>query len=204
MNLELSYETGTRKSGSSVVDQMKKDATLLAAAREMNQDALIKIFDLYSARLYGYALRLCRDPIEADNIVGDVFAKLLDQLSDGNGPKHNLRSYLYQMTYHLVLDHVRASKHEAPLELIEFIQGSSGKGNMLTGLENRVLLDALILAIKNDLTEDQRHVIILRFIEGFNLLETAEIIGRNVQNIKVIQNRGITKLRRILNKRVSE
>lgn len=202
MNFELSYKTGTRTASSLTADQIDAEATLLAAAREMNQDALIKIFDLYSSRLYGYALRLCRDPNEADNIVGDVFAKLLDQLADGNGPKHNLRSYLYQMTYHLVLDNVRISNREAPLELVEFMQGS--KGNIPANLESRVLLDALVLAIKNDLTEDQRHVIILRFIEGFNLLETAEIIGRDVQNVKVIQNRGIAKLRRILDHKVSE
>lgn len=202
MNFELSYKTGTRTASSLTADQIDTEATLLAAAREMNQDALIKIFDLYSSRLYGYALRLCRDPNEADNIVGDVFAKLLDQLADGNGPKHNLRSYLYQMTYHLVLDNVRISNREAPLELVEFMQGS--KGNIPANLESRVLLDALVLAIKNDLTEDQRHVIILRFIEGFNLLETAEIIGRDVQNVKVIQNRGIAKLRRILDHKVSE
>jgi RNA polymerase sigma-70 factor (ECF subfamily) len=59
-------------------------------------------------------------------------------------------------------------------------------------------LDTLIMAIRNDLTEDQRHVIILRFLEGFSLLETAEIIGKKVQNVKVIQSRGIEKLRKIL------
>jgi RNA polymerase sigma-70 factor (ECF subfamily) len=65
-------------------------------------------------------------------------------------------------------------------------------------LEDRVLLDVLVKAIQNDLTEDQRHVIILRFLEGFSLNETAAILGKEVSHIKVIQNRAITKLRKNL------
>jgi RNA polymerase sigma-70 factor (ECF subfamily) len=52
--------------------------------------------------------------------------------------------------------------------------------------------------MNTELTEDQRHVIILRFLEDFSLKETAEIIGKEVNNIKVIQNRGIAKLRKAM------
>ncbi|HXD08854.1 MAG TPA: RNA polymerase sigma factor [Anaerolineales bacterium] len=181
---------------------MKDDTSLLGAARQRDQSALVGIFDLYSPPLYSYAMRLCGDPLKADNIVGDVFAKFLDQLAVGKGPDTNLRSYLYQMTYHLIVDEVRFSRREAPLEIVEFFPGEQ---NTLPGsFENRVLLDTLLVAIKNDLTEDQRHVIILRFLEDFSLRETAEIIGKDVQNVKVIQNRGIAKLRKILDHKVSK
>jgi len=180
---------------------MGTDGSLLQAAKNMDQNALVDIFDLYSSALYNYALRLCSDPIKADNIVGDVFAKFLEKLSAGKGPDNNLRSYLYQMTYHLIVDDARISRRQAPLELVEFNQG--GATTTLVNLENRVLLDTLLVAIKNDLTDDQRHVIVLRFLEGFSLLETAGIIGKEVQNVKVLQNRGIAKLRKILGYKVS-
>jgi RNA polymerase sigma factor (sigma-70 family) len=45
---------------------------------------------------------------------------------------------------------------------------------------------------------DQRHVIILRFLEGFSVHETAVIIGKEESNVKVIQNRAIAALRRAL------
>jgi RNA polymerase sigma-70 factor (ECF subfamily) len=180
---------------------MKTDVPLLAAARNMNREALVEIFDHYSSALYNYALRLCNDPLEADHIVGDVFAKLLDQWSAGNGPNTNLRSYLYETTYHLVVDEARYSHREAPLEAVDFLRhdGSS----TLVSLENRMLFDAVILAIKKDLTEDQRHVIILRFLEGFSLRETADIMRKEVYNVKVIQNRGVAKLRKALGYKVA-
>jgi len=180
---------------------MGSDTSLLEAAKNMDQSALVTIFDLYSSALYNYALRLCHDPSVADNIVGDVFAKFLERLAAGKAPHTNLRSYLYQMTYHLIVDEVRLSRHVAPLEVVEFIQGKDNTASI--NLENHVLLDTLLIAIKHNLTEDQRHVIILRFLEEFSLRETAEIIGKDVQNIKAIQNRGIAKLRNILNNKVS-
>ncbi len=168
---------------------------LLEAAKDMDQEALIKIFDLYSSSLYNYALRLCNDPLEADQVVGDVFAKLLEQLSMGHGPSTNLRSYLYETTYHLIVDKSRYSRREAPLEAVEFRHDGY---STLASLEDRMMFDTVILAIKRDLTEDQRHVIILRFLEGFSLRETADIIGKEVYNVKVIQNRGVAKLRKAL------
>jgi RNA polymerase sigma-70 factor (ECF subfamily) len=179
---------------------METELTLLKAAKDMKEDALVAIFDLYSSSLYNYALRLCRDPFAADNIVGDVFVKFLDKLAAGKGPDTNLRSYLYQMTYHLIIDEVRFNHHQVSLEDLELSQGNGSTS--LVVLENRILFDALVMAIKNNLTEDQRHVIILRFLEGFSLHETAKIIGKPVYNVKVIQNRGIAKLRKVLGDKV--
>lgn len=180
---------------------MKTEIPLLEAARNMDREALVEIFDLYSSPLYNYALRLCNDPLRADHIVGDVFAKLLDQWSTGNGPSSNLRSYLYETTYHLIIDETRYSHREAPLEVIDF--NGNDKHSILVNLENRVLFDAVIMAIKKDLTEDQRHVIILRFLEGFSLRETADIMGKEVYNVKVILNRGVAKLRKALGYKVA-
>jgi RNA polymerase sigma-70 factor (ECF subfamily) len=180
---------------------MRTEMPLLEAARNMDKEALIEIFDLYSSSLYNYALRLCNDPLRADHIVGDVFAKLLEQLSAGHGPSTNLRSYLYETTYHLIVDDARYAHREAPLEVVDFGR-HDGYGSRVT-LENRMLFDAVIAAIKKDLTEDQRHVIILRFLEGFSLRETADIMGKEVYNVKVIQNRGVAKLRKALGYKVA-
>lgn len=179
---------------------VEADGSLLDAARQMNQEALVKIFDLYSSALYNYALRICNDPREADNVVGDVFVKLLEQLSAGNGPSKNLRSYLYETTYHLIIDKARYSRREAPLEAADFVRGDGHA--TLARLEDRILFDSVMRVIKNQLTEDQRHVIVLRFLEGFSLRETADIIGKEVYNVKVIQNRGVAKLRKALDRKV--
>ena len=175
---------------------MENDSTLLDAARSMNEDALVKIFDLYSFALFNYAARLCGDPVLADHIVGDVFVKLLEQLSAGNGPRTNLRSYLYETTYHLIIDETRFSKRRAPLEVAGLLPQEPQAGT--SRLDDQILFKQILHAIQNQLTDDQRHVIVLRFLEEFSLRETAAIMGKTVNHVKVIQNRALAALRKAL------
>jgi RNA polymerase sigma-70 factor (ECF subfamily) len=175
---------------------METELELLNAARKMDQDALVKIFDLYASALYRYALRLCGDPVRADHLVGDVFATLLEQLSEGNGPRINLRSYLYQTIYHRIIDETRSARHRAPLEAATFLRQDTHSVSF--NLEDQILFTQILHAIRDELTEDQRHVIILRFMEEFSLRETAAILGKEVNHVKVIQNRALAKLRKSL------
>jgi RNA polymerase sigma-70 factor (ECF subfamily) len=175
---------------------METDLILLNAAKQMDKEAIVKIFDLYVSRLFNYTLRLCGDPVLADHIVGDVFARLLEQLAAGKGPNSNLRAYLYETAYHLVVDEARASIRRAPLEALTSLQPDARAGQLVP--EEKILLEKVLGAIQHDLTDDQRHVIILRFLEEFNLRETAAILGKDVSHIKVIQSRALAKLRKVL------
>ena len=84
------------------------------------------------------------------------------------------------------------------------MQDKSREVSTPTQIEERVLMEALVSAMNSELTDDQRHVIILRFLEDFSLKETAQVIGKEVNNVKVIQNRGITKLRKALELQLEE
>ena len=183
---------------------MDTDLTLLDAARKLDQKALVAIFDRYAPDLYNYALYLRSDPSKADNVVGAVFSKFLEQLADGKEPQMNLRSHLYKITYHLTVDEPHFSKREVALEFLNFeLNYSDGHQPKASMPENKRVMDKLALAIKKHLTVDQRHVIMLHFLEGFSLPEIAEIVGKKVRNIKAIQSRAITKLSKVMDHTVS-
>jgi RNA polymerase sigma-70 factor, ECF subfamily len=57
----------------------------------------------------------------------------------------------------------------------------------------------LTIAI-TQLTEDQRQVILLRFIEGLDNATAAAVLSKSVNAIKALQHRALTSLRRILEK----
>lgn len=171
------------------------DSALLESARSLDQESLIEIFDRYATPLYRYAMRLCSDPMIADQTVGDVFARLVELFAAGLGPQSNLRAYLYQMTYHSVIDEMRYAKRRAPLEALEsFGYDDSG----LSSLDDRITFEKVMHAVRNSLSGDQQHIIILRFMEGMSLRESALIMGKEVNHIKVLQNRAIQRLRKIL------
>lgn len=160
----------------------------------MDEEAIVKAFDLYATPLYNYALRLGGDSLLADHIVGDVFAKLLEQLAAGKGPHSNLRAYLYETTYHLIVDEARSSNRRAPLDALSSLKPDVRASRL--GSEDQLLLEKALVIIQHKLTDDQRHVIILRFLEEFSLRETAAIIGKDVNHVKVIQSRALAKLRK--------
>src|SRR5688572_10068756 len=126
---------------------METDLSLLNAARRMDKDAIVKIFDLYAATLYKYALRLCGDSVMADHIVGDVFAKLLEQFASGNGPNSNLRSYLYETAYHLIVDEARSSYRWVPLDVLTSLRPDVH--SWLLGFEDQIIFERVLDAIQH-------------------------------------------------------
>lgn len=164
----------------------------------MDKDGLTAIFDTYAPAIYRYVLRLCHDLVDADNIVGDVFSLLLEQFAAGKGPRTNLRPYIYQIAYHLIVDRARYGRRSIDLEGLIDVSIQVATVSSQTWIEERALMDALVDALNANLTDDQRHVIVLRFLEDFSLMETAAILGKKVNHIKVIQNHAIARLRKSL------
>jgi RNA polymerase sigma-70 factor, ECF subfamily len=169
---------------------------LLKAIAQLDQRALSDVFEHYAPLLFKYVFHLCRDPQESDDVVGETFSRLLDQLAEGKGPRENLRSYLYQTAYHIVVDRSRDNRHFSSFENL----WDASMGDLLPAeqADEHRLLSLLQNAINMVLTDDQKHVIVLRFVEGFGLRETALILGKDINNIKVIQSRAVIKLRETL------
>ena len=180
---------------------MNELATLLKAARNLDKTALATIFDLYSPALYKFVSRLLHDPIQSDQMVAEIFVQLVEELSAGKGPRTNIRSYLYQIAYRLVVERFRDKRPHSSLEVSIRTQDQP-KAEVQAQVDERVMMEALLSSMNTELSEDQRIVIILRFLEDFSLKETAEIIGKDVNNVKVIQNRGIAKLKKALGMQV--
>jgi RNA polymerase sigma-70 factor (ECF subfamily) len=172
---------------------MMDESSLLKAVVSLDQNALSSVFDEYAPAIFKYLLRLGIGSQEADQITGDVFVRLLEKIKEGKGPRKNLRSYLFQTAYHLVVDQSRDRQRITTLEVADSVAQDSQSVHAMA--EDKLLLDKLANIMELELTEEQRNVIVLRFQEDFSLKETAEIVGKNVNAVKALQNRGINKLR---------
>ncbi len=178
---------------------MRDDVALIQSIRRFDEGALEELFDSFAPIIFRYALRLTGNIDDANDIVGDVFSELLKQLRMGRGPRDNLRAYLYQIAYHKIIDMAHKSRRISDLDdtLPQRVEHAPE-----AEYENTALIAQLVHAMRHELTEIQQHVLTLRFIEGLNLEETARVIGKDVNNIKAIQNRGVTKLRQVLQQKL--
>jgi len=177
---------------------MKDESALLNAVVSLDQDALASVFDEYAPAIFKYLLRLGIGSQEADQITGDVFVRLLEKIKEGKGPQKNLRSYLFQTAYHLVVDQSRERQRITTLDMADTVVQDSQPVSAMA--EDKLLLEKLAKIMERELTEEQTNVIVLRFQEDFSLKETAEIVGKNINAVKALQNRGINKLREAMSR----
>jgi RNA polymerase sigma-70 factor, ECF subfamily len=171
---------------------MHDDQNLLQEIGRLQAGALARVFDCYAPALYRYAYRHSGNARLADQAVGDVFARLLELLARGRGPRSNLRAYLFEIAYHLLVDEVRHARRLQPLQTAEMALPAAAQP------EQQLLLEAVQRAIRQELGDDQHHVIVLRFFEDFSLQETARIMRRNVGSVKMLQQRAVAALRQAL------
>ncbi|MGE5462730.1 MAG: RNA polymerase sigma factor [Syntrophothermus sp.] len=159
----------------------------------MSRETFSAIFDLHAPALYKYAFLLYNSAMIADQMVGDIFARLSEDMLDGRVKGIHLRCHLYQIAYHLFVGEMHFSERLTPVDGIGL---KAGRGAFVDPLsEDRVDFEIVQQALRYDLTSDQRHVVILRFIAGFSVKETAVIMSKKVNHIKVIQNRAMAALR---------
>jgi RNA polymerase sigma-70 factor (ECF subfamily) len=177
---------------------MSELAALLKAARNLDKDALTGIFDLFSPALYKFVSRFVYDPTLVDGLVADVFGQLIEEFAAGRGPRANLRPYLYQSTYRLMVERLQAVHPLASLELVTGTDQTDNPVRTQPQNDEPVTAQVLLSTMNTELSADQRLVIILRFLEDFSVKETAEIIGKDANNVKVIQSRGLARLKKVL------
>ena len=167
---------------------------LLQGARRFDQGTLGEIYDLYSDRLYAYAMRLLGSQDMAEECVSETFSRFLLALKNGGGPREHLQAYLYRVAHNWITDTYRRQPPPS-LELKEEL--ASGDTAVYVHTEEKFQQERLRIALRL-LTEDQRQVIVLRFLEDMENEEVAAALQKEVGAVKALQHRAVASLRRIL------
>ena len=168
---------------------------LLKKARELDHQALTKIYDLYSDALFAYAYQQVGDSKISEDLVSDTFSRFLKALEKGGGPREHLRAYLYRITHNLIIDLFR--KEQPPnIELDEdqLPDDSSGPDQILADTESAERVRFALRLI----TPEQRQVIVLKYLEGWSGPEIAQAMEKSLGAVKALQHRGLAALQRIL------
>lgn len=172
-----------------------REAEILRGAQQFDLDCLAEIYDRFSPGLHAYAVRLTGDSLLAEDCVSETFSRLLKALKAGKGPKEHLQAYLYRVAHNWITDLYRREPPPAlPLEEgFQAEEGSNPDSQVVQRLEQQRVRSALRL-----LTDEQRQVVLLRFIEGWENEEVAAALQKPVGAVKALQHRALNSLRRLL------
>lgn len=86
------------------------DAELIEAVRKGTVSAYGALYERHVASAYNLARQLSRSPAEADDLVSEAFAKVLDTLRGARGPDSAFRAYLLTTLRHTAYDKTRRDR----------------------------------------------------------------------------------------------
>jgi RNA polymerase sigma-70 factor (ECF subfamily) len=165
---------------------------LLTQAGQFDTRALTEIYDLYSPRLYRYAMRLLGDANTAEDCVSETFSRFLKALQAGKGPRDYLQAYLFRTAHNLVADHYRRQP------LTEELGDDLPELESTEGIADLNLSQRRVRAALLQLTEDQQQVVALKFLEGWDNEAVAKALNKPVGAVKSLQHRALAQLQKLL------
>jgi RNA polymerase sigma-70 factor (ECF subfamily) len=130
-------------------------------------------------------------------LTSEVFVRLVEKIDRFTYRGRPLLAWLYTIARNLITDHHRKVKRFATYPLKERERLVAEAVDPEEAARRSLMQDRLVAAIAH-LTEDQRQVIILKFIEGLDNKTTAQILSKSVGAVKSLQHRALAALRRIL------
>jgi RNA polymerase sigma-70 factor (ECF subfamily) len=156
----------------------------------------------YLDQLYGAALRMTRNPADAEDLVQETFAKAYASFAQFT-PGTNLKAWLYRILTNTFINSYRKKQRQpqssgAEVEDWQLARAESHTSAGLRSAEMEALdrmPDSAVTDAMNELAPDFRLAVYLADVDGFSYKEIAEIMGTPIGTVMSRLNRGRNQLR---------
>jgi len=156
--------------------------------------AVGKLYDRHYTRIFRYLWSRLRDPHLAEDLTGEVFARMVRDLPNYRSTGVPFKAWLYRIAHNLAVDHQRAaSRHESvPLYHAEGLNVDDADPGR--AVERKLTVERVVAALET-LDPTQQEVVVLRFLAELSLREVAAALDKTVAAVKSLQHRGLIALR---------
>jgi len=151
-----------------------------------------QIYTDYSGKVLGYIRARIKNKADADDLLSDIFEKILRKLDGFDPEKASLNTWIFTITRNTVIDYYRRSR---PTE--ELDENLSDDMELDEGLLNGETLSELAAALRK-LPEQLRDIIVLRYYDGKPLTEIAELMNLSYGAVKLRHQNAVLLLREAL------
>ena len=192
--------TGGDHDDEPVVDDEHREVwRLVERAREGDGEAFGLIYDRYADVVYRYVFYRVGDRGLAEDLTSETFLRALRRIGSYTYQGRDIGAWLVTIARNLILDHVKSarSRLESTTDEIGLV-GDHAASTVRPPTPEALVLDSLtsaaLMEAVDALNVEQRECVLLRFVQGFSVSETAAIMGKNDGAIKALQHRAVRKL----------
>ncbi|GAB4009484.1 sigma-70 family RNA polymerase sigma factor [Nocardioides ultimimeridianus] len=170
---------------------------LVELARGGDSEAFGLLYDHYQSSVYRFLYYRTRSSVVAEDLTSETFFRALRNMSSFRWQGKDFGAWLMTIARNLATDHFKAGRTR--LELTTEDMGAHDDATegpesaVLASLTNEILLEAL-----TKLPTEQRDCLIMRFLQGLSIAETAQALGRSDGAIKQLQLRGVRNLAKLM------
>jgi RNA polymerase sigma-70 factor (ECF subfamily) len=168
------------------------DAVLFARFFDGDDAAFIELFDRHTPRLGRYCRKMIGDGDRVEDLLQDIWERLVRMRNDRRERPDNPLGLLYWMARNLCLNHVRDSKHHISIESIPEWRHPGA------GFDEMSHLEELVVIALGRLPLDQREVLILNAYSGYSFEEIARMMNESYGAIRTRAWRARRQLKRII------
>jgi RNA polymerase sigma-70 factor (ECF subfamily) len=181
----------------SVPDEGERLAALVERARDGDPDAFGSLYDHYHPSVYRYVYYRVGSVSTAEELTSDTFLRALRAIGSFSWQGKDFGAWLTTIARNLTLDHFKSARvrwEASTDDLAEHDAATEGpESQFLEAVTNRMLLEAL-----GRLPHDQQECLVMRFLQGLSITETARVLGRTDGAVKQLQLRAVRRLAREL------
>lgn len=170
------------------------DAMLLARAQRGDMAAFAAVYARFGRPCYGLALRLVGSAPQAEDLVQEVFLKLIETIRSYRGDAP-FGAWLKRMTVNAAIDQLRGRKRFAEVDPdAMFAQLAAADTGIAQSIDATALLQRL--------PARARAVVVLHEVEGYTHAEIAALFGQSESYSKSILARALQRLQAFVTPRV--
>jgi RNA polymerase sigma-70 factor, ECF subfamily len=166
---------------------------VLERARGGDHEAFAALVRLYDAKLRGLAFRVLGDRDRMDDALQEAYVRAFRALPRFRGDAR-MGTWLFRITYNACLDELARGRKVTHVPLDELVEQASGEPQPGEALAHR----SQVVTALRALPADERAVVFLVDVHGFDYAAAAEVVGVPVGTVASRLNRARQSLRRAL------
>lgn len=162
----------------------------LAIAAKTDEQAFSKLYEMYLPRIFAYVTRRICDRDEAEDIVSNIFLRVVENIGNFNPEKSSFKTWIYTITTNMMIDYFRShgKKKTEKIEVAHDI-ASSGPSPVEQAVKSHDK-DFTHMIIGKLPTRHQQ-LLLLKFFSDLNVEELAHALGVTPNNVSVMTHRAL-------------